>query len=325
MNRILRSRVRSALAFALVTASIGTPVGAALGVIDGEPALAAALRGLSIGFLAGAAIGLIERLVVPRWSRLMAFGAFTMTRFLAYTAIILGALTLVNAMSQSLEDRTTLASATVQYLTEKHWMRDLATSLGAAVVCLAGLQIASLHDPREIKRLLTGKYHYPEEESRVLLFVDLVGSTALADRLGDLRYSGLLRDVFGDISEAILAWRGEVNQYLGDSVIVTWPLGAGLTDAACVQCFFEMAERLEARAGKYRERYQAAPSLRAGLHAGSVVVSFVGETTRALAYHGINMNAAARIESLCGELGAHLLSADFTPRKTRAPTIVYMR
>ena len=68
---------------------------------------------------------------------------------------------------------------------------------------------------RGIRRLLTGRYHYPVEETCIFLFADVVGSTGIAERLGHMAYSSFLRDCFSDISEAILAWKGEVYQHAG--------------------------------------------------------------------------------------------------------------
>ena len=61
-------------------------------------------------------------------------------------------------------------------------------------------------------------------EARVLMFLDLAGSTSLAESMGELRVQNLLTRFFFDIDDAIVAHGGEVHAYVGDEVIVTWPL-----------------------------------------------------------------------------------------------------
>jgi adenylate cyclase len=85
---------------------------------------------------------------------------------------------------------------------------------------------------QRLQELLNGRYQQPEAENRIFLFVDLKDSTHLAETLGNDRYSRLVRDFFRDVSPAIAAARGEVYQYVGDEVVVTWPAATGLT--ACI-------------------------------------------------------------------------------------------
>ncbi len=60
----------------------------------------------------------------------------------------------------------------------------------------------------------------------MLLFLDLAGSTTLAEQMGELRVQDLLTRFFYDIDAAIVAHGGEVHAYVGDEVIVSWPVGA---------------------------------------------------------------------------------------------------
>jgi len=197
------------------------------------------------------------------------------------------------------------------YLENEGSRRDAVISVALAVLITSMLQVRRLHNPGEIRGLVFGKYYYPQEESRVFLMADLVGSTAHAERLGPLLYSGLIRDVFTDVSEAILAWRGEVYQYAGDEVIISWRTERGAKGLDGISCFFEMLSSLTARASDYRERYDVVPELRGAVHGGQVVTTWVGEAKRELAFHGDALNATARILELCKERRALLLiSAD---------------
>ena len=68
------------------------------------------------------------------------------------------------------------------------------------------------------------------------MFLDLFGSTSPAEAMGELRMHDLLTRFFFDIDEPILAHGGEVHAYVGDQVIVTWPLDAKMSEGYCLDC-----------------------------------------------------------------------------------------
>ena len=81
-----------------------------------------------------------------------------------------------------------------------------------------------------------------------MMFLDLAGSTSLAEALGEVRMQELLTRFFFDIDEPIVAHGGEVHAYVGDEVIVSWPLSARVSGGACLDCFFAVSDRIEERA-----------------------------------------------------------------------------
>ena len=80
---------------------------------------------------------------------------------------------------------------------------------------------------RVLLNALIGRYRRAIREERVLLFLDLVGSTTLAEQMGELRVQDLLTRFFYDIDRAITDHGGEVHAYVGDEVIVTWRVTPG--------------------------------------------------------------------------------------------------
>lgn len=295
--------------FSFLGLLMGGVLGVGLGVLDGLPLLWPAVRGLVIGLLVGTAVGIGEEVLLPLWSRHLGFAALNALRFTSYLLAIAGTLVVVNALARAVAEGTGIVQATRAYA-DAGLPRDLVAALVAAAALMPLIQVKRLHSAGEIWRLLTGRYHYPEEEERVFLFADLADATTHAERLGHLRYSALLRDLFADVSEAILAWRGEVYQHLGDGVVISWPWAAGIRNAAAVRCFFEMTRGLERRAETYRARYGLAPVLRGGVHGGPVVITWVGEAKRELAFHGDTLNATARIQGTCRELDVACLVSD---------------
>ena len=156
-------------------------------------------------------------------------------------------------------------------------------------------------------RLLLGRYHHPVAERRIFLFVDVKGSTALAEELGNERYSHLIRDFFFDMGAPIVAFRGEIYQYVGDEVVVTWPWPTGLRDARCVRCFFAMQQAINRRRAYYLRTYGTVPTFKAGLHGGPVMATQVGAIKTELVFHGDVLNTTARIEAQCNALNSRLL------------------
>ena len=309
MNNLTKKRLRTVATFALLGALIGPVLGLVIGEFDGRPLFFSAVRGLAVAVLIGIGLGVGEEFILPRWSRTMAFARLSVVRIGGYTLMMVAALTAVNAVDVMIVRELGPFESIAYYAGRDLWS-DLIFAFIAAVITTSFLQVRKLHNPGEIRRLLTGRYHYPVEESRIFLFADIVGSTGIAERLGHMAYSSFLRDCFADISEPILAWKGEVYQHAGDSVLVTWRMHEGIRSAACVQCFFDMIELLELRHDDYRRQYDTIPRLRAGIHGGDVVTTWVGEARKDLAFHGDTMNTAARVETACKELDAQCLVSE---------------
>ena len=319
MKNLVKKRLRTVAAFALWGVVIGGVLGPIIGQFDGRPLFFSAVRGVTIGILIGAGIGVGEEFILPRWSRTMAFAQLSVVRVGGYALLIITALTAVNAVDRSIVLEVELFDGIAYYAIEGGLWRDLIFAVVASFLVTGFLQVRKLHNPGEIRRLLTGRYHYPVEETRIFLFADIVGSTGIAERLGHMAYSSFLRDCFSDISEPILAWKGEVYQHAGDSVLVTWRMHKGTRDAACVQCFFDMVQLLERRRDDYLRQYDTFPRLRAGIHGGEVVTTWVGEARKDLAFHGDTMNTAARVEGVCKDLDEQCLVSELVYEAIELP------
>ncbi|ACF45977.1 putative adenylate/guanylate cyclase [Prosthecochloris aestuarii DSM 271] len=157
---------------------------------------------------------------------------------------------------------------------------------------------------------IRGTYQIPHEEERVFMFLDLYASTALAERIGHRQYHDLLYDVFNEIAEPIALYAGEVYQYVGDSVVITWNIGDGTAQMNCIRCYFDIEERLRKAADRYRKQYGHVPVFKAGLHAGKVTAGEVGGEKREIVFHGDTVNTSARIQSECVELHEQILLSE---------------
>jgi len=303
----------------VVGAAVGALIGLFFGEIDGRPPLWSAIRGASVGLLIGLTVGIGEEYLLHHGSRRLGFYTLNALRLVVYGTALFLALLLVNGIDVGMQIGEGLVGGARSYILAESLRRDFLLSMVAVIGMASALEIRTLHNRGELLRFLTGGYRYPKEETRVFLFADMVGSTPLAEQLGNMRYSSLVRACFRDTSEAILAWGGDVYQFAGDGMIVTWRRDAGLKNAACVECFFEMVAQLEKRAEQYQQRYGTVPKLRGGIHGGEVVTTWVGEAKKELAFHGDALNTTARIEGLCREANADCLASDWILERIALP------
>ena len=197
------------------------------------------------------------------------------------------------------------------YGVDRHWLVSevpfiLALTFPFSILISMTYELIRLVGGRVLVNFLIGRYRRPVREQRVLLFLDLAGSTTLAERMGELRVQDLLTRFFYDIDEAIVTHGGEVHAYVGDEVIVTWPVGARPRRSS-IDAFFAIEDRIAALAGRYRREFGLVPEFRAGIHAGPVVISECGDLHREVAYFGDTMNVAARLQAHCKEAGRRLL------------------
>lgn len=158
-----------------------------------------------------------------------------------------------------------------------------------------------------LRAIFAGSYRLPVEEERVFVFVDLIGSTATALRLGDLAFTHLKHDIFCDFAEPIREAGGQIVQYVGDEVMLTWPVGRLSAKHDPVACLAAMRRRLRERGAHYESSYGAVPDFRVGAHAGRVVVAEIGDTYRDIVYSGDTVNTAARLLQACRPLGVGVL------------------
>jgi adenylate cyclase len=191
--------------------------------------------------------------------------------------------------------------------------------LAIATLALVVIQIAQVIGPRILGNMLIGRYHDPVEEHRIFLFIDLIGSTALALRLGDLGTQRLLTHFFFDLGQPVAEHGGEIHAYVGDEAIITWPFDKGADEGRCIHCFFAVQDRLKANAETYEKMFGETPGIRAGLHGGSVVVSECGDTKKSIVYFGDTMNTSARLEGEAKRLGKDLIVSSALLQAIRLP------
>ena len=166
------------------------------------------------------------------------------------------------------------------------------------------------YGPGNLRSSFLGKYHHPKEEERIFMFLDMKSSTTIAEQLGHIRFHQLLNDFFRDLSDPILYSKGEVYQYVGDEIVVSWTLKNGLPNANCIRCFYEIHEALDKRAAYYKNKYGLVPEFKAGLNVGKVTTGEIGEIKRDMVHSGDVVNTTARIQLKCNDLKVKILLSE---------------
>ena len=168
--------------------------------------------------------------------------------------------------------------------------------------------------------VLLGTYHRPTRRRLIVMFLDLANSTRLAEAMGELRVHDLITRFFFDIDEPIADFGGAVHAYVGDEVIVSWPVTDDpARNARCLACFFVIERKIASLAPDYEGKVGIAPAFRAGIHAGAVVVSECGDAKRQLAYFGDTMNVAARLCEYCKTINRRLVVSGELMRLIKVP------
>lgn len=169
------------------------------------------------------------------------------------------------------------------------------------------LEIQRVVGPGNIWRLLIGKYRQANEEKRVFLFMDLKGSTTIAEELGHKKYSELIQECYHDLTQVVLRFESDIYQYVGDEVVMSWSMKKGETAYKSVLTFFTYQNILKQKEQVYRTRFGIIPEFRGGIDAGAVSIIEVGDVKREIVYHGDVLNTAARLLELCKSQGEQLI------------------
>jgi adenylate cyclase len=279
---------------------VSTVIGAATG--------AAITGGTTRGVVQGALSGALVSLFVRAAGTAASMSGLGRRRFAVYVA----ATSLVTAAAICVG----LAVAALPWLLTKGgegWRTYLIPFLVAVAASIAftwWFALDRLLGGGVLVGLLTGRYHEPRREARVFLFADLQRSTALAERLGELRYHSFLNRVFVDVARPVERHSGVIYQYVGDEVVVTWPLEEGLRDWRCLRCAVAISDTLRDLAEEYEQEFTAVPRFRFAVHCGVVVAGEIGDLRREIVYSGETVNTAARIEALAKETERELVASE---------------
>ena len=267
---------------------------------------------LMVTFLLGLGLGIVEETLFKGTFKKLPFLPKIILKTLIYLSMLTGLMIPASLMINSINmGRSFLDPEVVQSV----W-HFLTSFTYFSVVVFAGFiidltlffnEIIGFLGLDVVSTYFTGKYSKPVKEERIFMFLDMRGSTTIAEQLGHEKYYQLLSDYYDDMSIPIIQTRGQVYQYVGDEIIVSWKTKRGLERANCLACFYQIEDRIAARSEKYQRLYGVVPTFKAAVHIGEITRGQVGYTKREMLFIGDVLNTTARMQGLCNELGADLL------------------
>ncbi len=201
-------------------------------------------------------------------------------------------------------------SAAVKFVFGIHVLRCMVFWFFVTMGTTSVLRISEKFGPGLLQAMLMGKYHQPVEEERIFMFLDLKSSTPIAERLGHRGYFKMLNDFYSDITNSIRYNKGEIYQYVGDEVVVTWQLKKGLSNNNCLNCFFEAQNEIKKYAEKYLTNYSIVPEFKAGMHVGPTTAGEIGVLKKEIAFSGDVLNTTSRIQNQCNKYKSELLISE---------------
>ena len=214
----MNARLERKLRIFAVIIMAGTIAGFAVSFGLGRASPASMVVGVVYGLLISATIGGVELFVLDgpmrAWLGNLSFTANLIARSAIYASIIV--------IIQLLQLGEVIAGVPRQASSGNFWFGFIYSAVLSVLMNLV-FGIANLIGPRALLNFITGRYHAPVEENRFVLFVDIAGSTGLAEQLGGVGIHRFLDRTFRLLTVAVVDTRGEVLGYVGDEVIVTWP------------------------------------------------------------------------------------------------------
>lgn len=169
------------------------------------------------------------------------------------------------------------------------------------LLTLLMIEINEKYSPGLFFAILFGRYVKPQQERRIVMFLDLKDSTPIAEALGHVRYFSFIRDFIFYVSTAILEYNGRIYQYVGDEIVTSWP-STRRNAQKCFAALLDARRQLQGSSEEFRRKYGHIPEFRCGIHEGLVTIGEIGVVKKDLAMSGDTMNTAARIRSACSEL-----------------------
>lgn len=264
------------------------------------------------GIFYGTALALIDVRVDRRSGAASSVGRKILIKALLYTVVFIGiSLVTLSAFEHLMHDWfARLGMEMTDEAMERWGYTFIPTTLVGNFLVSFIKQVSRSFGPGMLLSMLLGRYREPVRERRVFMFMDLKSSTRHAEELGPERYSSMIRDLFHDVDTEVPKHEAEIYQYVGDEVVFTWNADDLLDKQLCVRFYFAIERAIGLRADHYQAAYDRIPTFKAGLHIGDVIAVEVGDIKRDIAYHGDTINTAARIQSMCNEMGSPFIISD---------------
>lgn len=262
--------------------------------------------------LAGLIGGAILVSYVQRWVRNNPYGQALLFILLAFTLIIcfvtiFAFVTRATITGEEVIQKKDLLSLIGSHVRSLRFLKDYFLWLFIVLCTIAGFMINDKYGPGNFRSFFMGRYFRPKREEHIFMFLDLRASTYIAQVLGEQQYFNFIKDIIRDATPVILRHKGNIYQYVGDEITVSWWINQGVNRLNCIRCPMEIRKVFNHRSSYYTAQYGVVPDFKAGLHCGPVMVGEIGVVKRDIAFSGEVVGTAARIQNRCNHLEVNLL------------------
>jgi class 3 adenylate cyclase len=153
-----------------------------------------------------------------------------------------------------------------------------------------------------------------ERRTVTVLFADAVGSTPIAERIGEEEMYGLIQGCVKRMVEAVRHYEGHIAHFTGDGVMAVFgaPVAHEEAERRAVAAALRMQRALEEYASEVRQRHPVECHYRVGLNTGPVVVGSVSDDLDMdFTAIGDTVNLAARMQQMAEPGSAHLTESTY--------------
>ncbi len=164
-----------------------------------------------------------------------------------------------------------------------------------------------------------------EEREVSIIVTDLEGYTSFMESQSAANGAAIMRDYLDELARVVLAHRGMIDQFIGDSVVAIFNAPLDQPDHAkrALECAIELERAGQQIRDALGERGIVFGRTRIGAHCGLAVVGNFGSRER---FHftamGDVVNTAARLEAACKHVGVGVLLSEDLRAAAGAPAEV---
>jgi adenylate cyclase len=158
-----------------------------------------------------------------------------------------------------------------------------------------------------------GPSHIGEERYLVSVFVDMRGSTRLAENRLPFDTVFVVNRFLGAVSQAVIACGGQPNQFLGDGLLALFGLSTSRQNACrqALKAAAKISDNIEELNQFLRHDLREPIRFGIGIHGGEVIVGDIGYRDHLVfTALGDAVNVAARLQDMTKGLGCEAIASD---------------
>lgn len=260
----------------------------------------------------GLLIGCIEYFVIGKYFKQYGFVKKLVLKLIIYLVFLLLMIFIFFPIAASLENEILITDNRVweKFGRFLNSLTFLNTMFQMGISLLFSLIYSGISDNighGVMNNFFLGKYVKPRQEERIFMFLDMKNSTGIAEKIGHVKYFELLKYYYDAFTNPIIDNQGEVYQYIGDEIVISWPVKKRMELSNCINIYIDMKQVLKDLSKMFRDSFGIVPDFKAGLHIGEVTTGEVGALKKEIVFTGDVLNTTSRIQNLCNHYQKDLI------------------